>query len=638
MTPYDLIICESDAAASAISAFVSDAGADDPSVFSLETPAWRGALALIEQAEHPLFVVGDGSRLGRLAAALTTAHLAERVEIAFVAGYETFGDRLDGLLETMSTKQAVTLKTLGGGDRSIPVIRFVQDSFDPLAVLEVALHLGDRSRRTRPGRRVGFLGQTGEKLLGGGVVVVQLSGAEDLRDAVSSLDFVVLDGDTEGLDRIGEVIEGASARTILVDAEQTVSKAVRVDLFSTSSALEPMPAMSLSPAVDERFVNPAGYSRSSKAGFVALVEDEARADRALLEAATQRTGGRPVSVMVAGGRSVIVHLREATGVVLVGSGFATPGSLATKMIELAAAGVPVMVAELNPAARAMVGEELAQLFSSVSAGDLVDENARELHSVKQRRLALRDHTFTQRWRAIDAHLGIPSIGRDQVTALIATNRPDHIDHALSQVARQNYPDLECVFVLHGDGFPADMEDRIAGGLDIETRVLRAPSEMVLGDVLNAGVWMASGDFVAKMDDDDFYGVDHIWDLVLAHSYSGAPLVGKAAEFVYLAPEDLTIRRFAGGAEAPTTTIAGGAFMVEKTVWKAVDGFRRLSVGEDRALVRDVLGVGGSVWRTHGFGFVLNRHGEGHSWLADSSYFIDQATSRRTGSDFEWCGI
>jgi hypothetical protein len=32
-----------------------------------------------------------------------------------------------------------------------------------------------------------------------------------------------------------------------------------------------------------------------------------------------------------------------------------------------------------------------------------------------------------------------------------------------------------------------------------------------------------------MDDDDFYGPEHVWDLVVARLYSGAEIVGKVRQ-------------------------------------------------------------------------------------------------------------
>ena len=78
-------------------------------------------------------------------------------------------------------------------------------------------------------------------------------------------------------------------------------------------------------------------------------------------------------------------------------------------------------------------------------------------------------------------------------------------------------------------------------------MIRVDGELTLGDALNAGVETANGELVTKMDDDDYYSIEHLWDLVLALEYSGADLVGKGAEFVYLQWIDLTMRRFMGDA-------------------------------------------------------------------------------------------
>ena len=74
----------------------------------------------------------------------------------------------------------------------------------------------------------------------------------------------------------------------------------------------------------------------------------------------------------------------------------------------------------------------------------------------------------------------------------------------------------------------------------------------LGTVLNAAAAETSGTLHAKFDDDDIYGPEHLWDLVLAHEYSRAPLVGKGAEFVYLAGSDVTLNRFRGWGELLTS--------------------------------------------------------------------------------------
>ena len=125
------------------------------------------------------------------------------------------------------------------------------------------------------------------------------------------------------------------------------------------------------------------------------------------------------------------------------------------------------------------------------------------------------------------------------------------------------------------------------------------SEASLGKALNAGIEAASGEVITKMDDDDWYGREHLWDLMLALEYSGAELVGKGAEFVYLQEPDLTIRRFVGKAESSNRTLGGGSITMLRSAFDAVDGFRDLAHGEDQAIIDDLLEAGVRRSRTHG---------------------------------------
>ena len=114
--------------------------------------------------------------------------------------------------------------------------------------------------------------------------------------------------------------------------------------------------------------------------------------------------------------------------------------------------------------------------------------------------------------------------------LAATKRP-LVPDLLATVAAQTYPRLELVLVLHGDGFGAHIEGAVAG-LGIAARVLRVDGRHRFGTVLNRAVSVSGGTLLAKIDDDDAYSDEHIWDLAVAPRVSGAELVAKGSEFVY----------------------------------------------------------------------------------------------------------
>ena len=286
---------------------------------------------------------------------------------------------------------------------------------------------------------------------------------------------------------------------------------------------------------------------------------------------------------------------------------------ADKLARLAAAGVVVHITDDTPRLSALLGAELHSLMATDPSP--FDAAARELHSIAMRRAALRGHAAWARDRT-----NLPP-----VSIVLATRRPALLAQALAAVERQTWPRLELVLAPHGDADAfAGIERRLAG-LSIPTTLVPAPASTPLGTVLNAAIQASSGALVTKMDDDDRYGPEHIWDLALAHAYAGASLVCKGMEFVYLAAANRTLHCHRGRGEAwRASAFAGGTLMIARHDLDAIGGWRDAPAGVDWGLVEDVLRGGGGVYRTHGAGFMLVRHGDDHTWGAGDGFFLDRA--------------
>ncbi|MBI03215.1 MAG: hypothetical protein CL468_04195 [Acidimicrobiaceae bacterium] len=307
---------------------------------------------------------------------------------------------------------------------------------------------------------------------------------------------------------------------------------------------------------------------------------------------------------------------------------------AARLLELTASGIVVVVDDPTRADR-WLGERLAGLVSGVDENQLGDPTYRESISVAQRRATHADHALPARLRQIRQAAGLPVQPPPGVSVVASTNRPEMLDRIVANVALQDHPNLELVLALHGDGFPT--ADPVApDGLALT--VLRFPADIVFGHVLGEASVAASGEWVAKMDDDDWYGVEHISDLVLATGYSGADLVGKGSEFVYLEGTDVTIRRGLGAGETPSQTLSGGTLLVRSSVLRDVNGWRGLPRGVDVALIDDVVSAGGKVWRTHPFGYLLHRTTGRHTWSVDERYFERQAEQRWDGLALEVAAV
>ena len=372
----------------------------------------------------------------------------------------------------------------------------------------------------------------------------------------------------------------------------------------------------LVPAFDLRAYNPIGLRRSggnetAALGPVELLPPGIRAHRVIA-------------------RRNLRRLRRAGRIEDAAEFHADPAARAAELIRLAAAGAAIHLADGGDELRPLLGGELHRLMTVDTNG--MDAVEREILGAAMRRAALRGHSSWARTRR-NAPRDAPKL--PLVSILLATRRPGFLPWALASAARQTYPRLELVLALHGGGF-ADVVERQIAALPFTAKVLRTAAGEPLGAVLNAAAEVAGGTLLTKMDDDDAYGAEHIWDLAAAQEYSGAELVGKWMEFTYLAASNRTVYAPGGGGERYWTQApAGGAMLISRRGLDRAGGWRKVPRSVDLALTEDVLRSGGRVYRTHGAGFMLVRHGDRHTWDAAGEGFEDYLLSK---AESAWPGF
>jgi hypothetical protein len=211
-----------------------------------------------------------------------------------------------------------------------------------------------------------------------------------------------------------------------------------------------------------------------------------------------------------------------------------------------------------------------------------------------------------------------------------TNRPDYLARALRQVAALRYPRLEIIVGAHGGRIDGARAWELAQDVPHPVTVVPLDGSLTLGAALQAACDRAEGALVTKMDDDDVYGPEHVWDLVLAREYSGAQVVGKALDWIHLESEDSTVFRPVYGAEKYADFVAGGTMLISRADLGSVGGWRPVPRSVDRALLDRVLADGGLVYRTHGLGYVYARHSAGHTATVSDQHFLTRTTATYPG--------
>lgn len=338
-----------------------------------------------------------------------------------------------------------------------------------------------------------------------------------------------------------------------------------------------------------------------------------RVVRAGVTAAGGRCDGAPFA---AGTRAA---LRRVGVVTAREFGEVEPGALALLLVHLAATGPVLDLPGLPAAVADRLGPPLRAVLAGAPPGPGADPIEWEIRSARQRTAAIRAHAPAFVLPAVAEPF--PALRRPPaVSALVVTHRPEYVASVLTMIERQTYPDLEVVLGLHGTELPPELGDRVRRSR-LPVEVFTADRGLSFGEVLGQATGRARGSLVTKLDDDDWYGPEHVWDLVVARAYSRATMVGKAAEFVHVEPLAATIRRETMAPEVYGDPVAGGTMLIGRGELEELGGWRPVPRSVDRGMLDRLLQAGAAIYRTHPFGYLYERRASGHTWNVDLEYLL-----------------
>jgi glycosyl transferase family 2/glycosyl transferase family 1 len=283
-----------------------------------------------------------------------------------------------------------------------------------------------------------------------------------------------------------------------------------------------------------------------------------------------------------------------------------------------AAGLPPEVAEY-----VAVGADAKSMRSEIVAR-LRHRELRDREAVKLHRAVLNGHTYANR---VDTILDRADLAKPRATgivsAVVPTNRIHEIGNVLENVGRQLYPCVELVLVLHGINVNhAEIRSRATESGVTDLTIIEADGASTLGECLNRGVEAATGAYVAKMDDDNFYGHHYLTDLVHAFGYTDAGIVGKLAHYVWLRSTDAVVLRFPKAEHTFQRLVQGGSMLFKQEVVRELR-FSDLPRGVDTDILDRALAAGIRTYSADRFNFASVRGGDRdtHTWKVDDNFFM-----------------
>ena len=312
--------------------------------------------------------------------------------------------------------------------------------------------------------------------------------------------------------------------------------------------------------------------------------------------------------------------------------------VARRIYELAACGTPV-ISSSSPAISKSFSDSIMQAADSADVKRIL-EHSDPLETLRRAvrgvRTALTYNTYQNRVAEIFKTIGSQDEhSPEAITCILVSKRPKFLRHIAAQLNQQVYSNIKVIFVSHGPVIDEADVLRVFNKR-FEVQYLTYPAvDTVLADGLNLALSKCKTDFVAKIDDDDFYGPNYISDQVLALRYSSASVVGKSSYFVHLKETDQTGLRFKDKHYRFMKRIHGGTL-----VWSRLrveyQRFDRVIQGTDSLFLKSVIENGGSLFSSDPFNFIHVRYDNAnqHTWKISNEDMQSKMTGLVSGIDFD----
>lgn len=313
----------------------------------------------------------------------------------------------------------------------------------------------------------------------------------------------------------------------------------------------------------------------------------------------------------------------------------SPTMMSRRVYELLACGTPV----ISTPSRA-----LEEQFSGIVQ---IANNAEEANKIAERLLSnewewlrlshmgyrevMKKHTYSHRAAQIKQALGCAEEKIEPLVSIImASNRPHFIDRITTNIRRQNYGRIEVIIVIQG--YSKEEEEHLSKKLKetnsniIRYKLVRDDSDSTLGSRLNLAASFTSGEYLAKMDDDDFYFENYLADMLIPFSFGDYGLVGKKETFFFLESQNKTIVRFKGEQHKSTDFVSGATLVFKRAVYEQIR-FADLNKGEDTNLINSIKSLGMKIYATDPFNFIAfrSKDTQNHTWQVDDNFFLEKGT-------------
>lgn len=246
---------------------------------------------------------------------------------------------------------------------------------------------------------------------------------------------------------------------------------------------------------------------------------------------------------------------------------------------------------------------------------------REKECLPKQRMTFLNNTFMK----FDGLHSLANVTKNNIgiSVISSTNRKHNLNKYIENINQQTHVNLQVVLVTHGFELTAEETEELYSRLNrkIDFQIIYINEEAPLGVCLNAAIKNIKYDYVAKMDDDDFYFNNYLIDSWIASKYASADLVGKLTSYTFLENANLIIMKHKNTNRKYNNFVMGATFFAKSSLMKKYM-FSNLPTGEDSDFLRRINEDNAIIYADQPYNFCIYRSGDigTHTWkISDLEY-------------------
>jgi glycosyltransferase involved in cell wall biosynthesis len=207
-----------------------------------------------------------------------------------------------------------------------------------------------------------------------------------------------------------------------------------------------------------------------------------------------------------------------------------------------------------------------------------------------------------------------------VSVVCCSNRPGNMDMVFNNYLRQTHLPREMIIILNNNSMNLQLWQEKASRYP-EISVFQLDEAQTLGECLNFAIERSRFDYIAKFDDDDYYGKPYLASSILALCLRNAGIAGKCSIYVYLVNKGDLLLLSPGNENCFVDSVRGATLLFKKDIWQRLR-FQEQNVGEDTSFLTDSKTNGIAIFSADRFNYVnIRQNASEHTWQLDEDEYL-----------------